>query len=272
MLGAILGDIIGSVYEYRAIKTKDIELFVPRSSFTDDTVLTVAVADWILGGDGLGGEKHGGEKHGGARLSELLAVWAKRYPGRGYGTMFSEWIETPEHQPYGSYGNGSAMRVSPVGFAFDTMDEVLEWAERSAVVTHNHVGAIVGAKATAAAVLLARHGKSKNEIRKFIESELGYDLSERLDDIRPRYQFTEICEQTVPPALIAFLESTDYEDAIRNAVSLGGDADTIACITGGIAEAFYGGVPAELAARARALLDPQILDVVDRFRAAYSLV
>lgn len=261
MLGAILGDIIGSVYEYRAIKTKDFQLFVPRSSFTDDTVLTIAVADWILGGEELGSE----------RLSELLAVWAKRYPGRGYGTMFSEWIHTPERQPYGSYGNGSAMRVSPVGFAFDTMDEVLEWAERSAIVTHNHIGAVLGAKASAAAVFLARRGKTKNEIRKFIESELGYDLSKRLDDIRPKYQFTEVCQQTVPPALIAFLESTDYEDAIRNAVSLGGDADTLACITGGIAEAFYGGVPAELAARGRALLDPAMLDVVDRFRATYSL-
>lgn len=256
MLGAILGDIIGSVHEYCGTKTKDFPLFVGGSDFTDDSVLTVAVADWILAeGD----------------LSPVLADYARRFPGRGYGSRFAEWIDAADRAPYGSYGNGSAMRVSPVGFAFDSMPEVLEWAERSAAPTHNHPGAVRGAQATAAAVFLARRGQDKREIRAFIETELGYDLSPRLDDIRPAYRFTEVCQQTVPQALIAFLESTDYEDAIRNAISLGGDADTLACITGGIAEAFYGGVPAALAARGRALLEPSLLAVTDRFRTRFAL-
>jgi ADP-ribosylglycohydrolase len=256
MLGAILGDVVGSVHEYSGTKTKRFPLFVSRSTFTDDSVLTVAVAEWILTREDLGG---------------LLSAYTKKFPGRGYGSMFSAWASAPERHPYGSYGNGSAMRVSPVGFAFETLDEVLDWAEQSAAVTHNHSEGVRGAQATAAAIFLARHGRDKAQIKQAIETQFGYDLSASLDEIRPTYQFTELCRQTVPPALVAFLESTDYEDAIRNAISLGGDADTLACITGGVAEAFYGGVPTHLAAHVRSLLDPRLLDVIDRFRARSSL-
>lgn len=256
MLGAVLGDIIGSVHEYSGTKTKAFPLFVPRSSYTDDSVLTVAVAEWILTA---------------ADLADLLASYTRRYPGRGYGGMFSSWAGAPSRQPYNSYGNGSAMRVSPVGFAGASLDAVLDQAERSAAVTHNHAEGIRGAQATAAAIFLARQGADKAAIRQSIESRFGYDLSRSLDEIRPSYVFTELCRQTVPPAIVAFLESTDYEDAIRNAISLGGDADTLACITGGIAEAFYGGVPDPLAAQAQALLDPPLWDVIQRFRQRYGL-
>ena len=254
MLGAILGDVIGSVHEYVATKTKRFPLFVDGSDFTDDSVLTVAVAEWLLdGGD----------------LADLLARYVRTFPGRGYGSMFSGWALSSDRRPYNSFGNGSAMRVSAVGFAFETLDEVLEWAKRSAEVTHDHPEGIRGAQATAVAIFLARHGRDKDAIRHAVESDFGYDLGRHLDDIRPTYVFTELCRQTVPPALVAFLESTDYEDAVRNAISLGGDADTLACITGGIAEAYYGGVPAPLAAVARAKLDPRLLEVVDRFRARF---
>jgi ADP-ribosylglycohydrolase len=256
MLGAILGDVVGSVHEYSGTKTKAFPLWVPHSTYTDDSVLTVAVADWILSGEDLG---------------ELLAAYTRRFPGRGYGGMFAQWAVARDRQPYNSYGNGSAMRVSPAGFAGVSLDDVLDLAERSAAVTHNHSEGIRGAQATAAAIFLARHGAEKAEIRQAIEARFAYDLSRSLDEIRPNYVFTELCRQTVPPALVAFLESTDYEDAIRNAISLGGDADTLACITGGIAEAYYGGVPAPLVAQGRALLDPRLLEVVDRFRERFSL-
>jgi ADP-ribosylglycohydrolase len=256
MLGAIVGDIVGSVHEYIGTKTTEFPLFVPGSDFTDDSVLTVAVADWILTG---------------RDLADVLSGYAQRFPGRGYGTMFSKWASADERRPYNSYGNGSAMRVSPVGFAFDTLDEVLAWAERSAAVTHDHVEGIRGAQATATAIFVARRERDKDAIKRAVESRFGYDLGARLDDIRPTYGFTELCRRTVPPALIAFLESTDYESAIRNAISLGGDADTLACICGGVAEAYYGGVPDDLVARARTLLDARLLDVVDRFRTRFSV-
>jgi ADP-ribosylglycohydrolase len=244
------------VHEYIGTKTTEFPLFVPGSDFTDDSVLTVAVADWILTG---------------RDLADVLSGYAQRFPGRGYGTMFSKWASADERRPYNSYGNGSAMRVSPVGFAFDTLDEVLAWAERSAAVTHDHVEGIRGAQAAATAIFVARRERDKDAIKRAVESRFGYDLGARLDDIRPTYGFTELCRRTVPPALIAFLESTDYESAIRNAISLGGDADTLACICGGVAEAYYGGVPDDLVARARTLLDARLLDVVDRFRTRFSV-
>lgn len=256
MLGAVLGDIIGSVHEYRGTKTKAFPLFEPQTTYTDDSVLTVAVADWVLSD---------------ADLGELLAAYTRRYPGRGYGGMFIGWASASPRQPYNSYGNGSAMRVSPVGFAGESLAAVLEQAERSAAVTHNHSEGIRGAQATAAAIFLARRGEDKATIRQAIESRFGYDLGRSLEQIRPTYVFTELCRQTVPPAIVAFLESTDYEDAIRNAISLGGDADTLACITGGIAEAFYGGVPEPLVSQARALLDPPLWDMIERFRERYGL-
>ena len=257
MLGAIVGDVIGSVYEGTATKTKDFPLFVPRSTFTDDSVLTVAVADWILSG---------------RDLVDLLHDYALTYPGRGYGGMFQEWAGQRLREPYNSFGNGAAMRVSPIGFAFDNLNDVLTWAERSAAVTHNHPEGIRGAQASAAAVFLARQGQTKDAIRDTLHSLFGYDLDLRLDEIRPRYQFDVTCQGTVPQALAAFFEPTDFEDAIRNAISLGGDADTLACITGGISEAFYGGIPQNLEARTRAMLDERLVAVVDRFRQKFGIV
>ena len=251
MLGAIVGDIIGSVHEFIGTKTKQFPLFVPESKFTDDTVLTVAVADWILSGQDL---------------VELLRDYTMAYPGRSYGLRYNRWAEGPSRDPYHSFGNGSAMRVSPVGFAFDTIKEVLDWAERSAAVTHNHPEGIRGAQATAAAIFHARRTRDKDEIRRKLEVQFGYELRQRLDDIRPSYRFNETCQETVPQALIAFFESTSYEDAIRNAISLGGDADTLACITGGVAEAYYGGVPEDLAKTGLAALDDKLAATVRRYR------
>ncbi len=228
MLGAVAGDIIGSVYEFNNTHRYDFELFTPRSTFTDDTVLTVAVADCIL---------HGKD------YARTIWEYGNRYPDRGYGGRFPNWLDSKDLKPYNSFGNGSAMRVSPVGFAFDTLEETLAEARRSAEVTHNHPEGIKGAQAVAAAIFLARRGESKGYIREYITDTFGYDLNRTLDEIRPNYTFDETCQGSVPEAIIAFLESNDYEDAIRKAVTLGGDSDTIACITGGIAQAHYGGVP-----------------------------
>ena len=213
MLGAIAGDIIGSVHEWAGTKTKDFPLFIPESTFTDDSVLTVAVAEWILTGKDL---------------VDLLHAYTHAFPERGYGGMFGGWATARLRQPYNSFGNGAAMRVSSIGFAFDSIEEVLTWTERSAAVTHNHAEGIRGAQATAAAVFYARQYRDKTKIRDFLESGFGYDLGIRLDEIRPTYGFNETCQGTVPQALTAFLESTSYEDTIRNAISLGGDADTLA--------------------------------------------
>ncbi len=255
MLGAILGDIIGSVHEWEKTKKKDFPLFVPRSTFTDDSVLTIAVAEWILTNQDL---------------VDLLHDYTDRYPDRGYGGMYGHWMVTRSREPYNSFGNGSAMRVSPVGFAFDTIEDVLLWSERSAAVTHNHPEGIRGAQATAAAIFWARHVRDKEEIRRLLAERFGYDLGFTLDQIRPTYRFNETCQQTVPQALVAFLESTGYEDAIRNAISLGGDADTLACITGGIAEAYYG-VPEDLSRQCLDRLDNGLAAVVQRFRTRYGL-
>lgn len=256
MLGAIVGDVVGSVHEWAGTKTKEFDLLVPESTFTDDSVLTVAVAAWILD----------------ARdLVELLHSYTRDFPGRGYGGMFHRWARSKVREPYGSFGNGSAMRVSPVGFAFDTLEEVLEWSERSAAVTHDHPEGIRGAQAIAAAIYCARRGHTREQIRFTLEDRFGYDLHKRLDHIRPTYAFDETCQGTVPQGIIAFLESASFEDAIRNAISLGGDADTLACITGGIAEAYYGGVPQELAGPVRRLLDQRLLSVVDRFQERFRL-
>jgi ADP-ribosylglycohydrolase len=255
MLGAIIGDIIGSVHEGIGTKTKNFPLFVPRSYFTDDTVLTVAVADWILTR---------------GNLTDILHSYYSAFPCRGYGGMFDEWASEQRRDPYNSFGNGSAMRVSSVGFAFKSIGKVLLWAEKSSTVTHNHPEGIRGAQATAAAIYYARQYRDKDQIRRLLESQFRYDLCTTLDKIRPTYCFDGTCQGTVPQALIAFLESTSYEDAIRNAVSLGGDADTLACITGGIAEAYYG-IPQDLAVKAKQLLDPKLIDVIHRFRKRFGL-
>ena len=254
MLGAIAGDIVGSVYEFDNIKSVDFPLFNERSFFTDDTVHTAALADCILnGGD----------------YAERLKQYYRLYPGAGYGGMFHRWASSEDMVAYNSFGNGSAMRVSPVGFAFDSLEEVLKQAEASAAVTHNHPEGIKGAQAAAAVIFLARTGSGKDDIRSCVERRFGYDLSRTLDQIRPGYRFNETCQETVPEAITAFLESRDFEDALRLAVSLGGDSDTLACITGGMAQAFYGGVPAEVREQVLARLDRRLRDITTSFMDRY---
>jgi ADP-ribosylglycohydrolase len=255
VIGAIAGDIIGSVHEGAGTKTKDFPLFDAACQFTDDTVLTVAVAARLL---------HGGD------YVDLFHDYFHAYPRAGYGGGFIRWAHSRHREPYGSWGNGSAMRVSPVGFAGRSLDEVLAEARRSAEVTHSHPEGIRGAQATAAAVFLARTGRGKAEIKAYVEREFGYGLGDRLDRIREGYRFDTSCQGSVPQSILAFLESESYEDAVRNAISLGGDADTMACIAGGIAEAFYGGVPGVVRARAMALLDDPLRVVVDEFAGRYA--
>jgi len=250
MIGAIAGDIIGSAYEWHNIKSKDFELFSPRSKFTDDTVLTVAVADCILNN---------------RDYAKTFKEYGRWYPHAGYGGNFNTWLHSDSLAPYNSFGNGSAMRVSPVGFAFGTLDRVLSEAKRSAEVTHDHPEGIKGAQATAAAIFFARTGKDKNEIRVYIEATFEYDLSPTLADIRPGYHFDVTCQGSVPQAIVAFLESANYEDAIRNAISIGGDSDTIACITGGIAQAYYKTIPENILAETTKRLDKELLIIVDQF-------
>lgn len=257
MLGAIVGDIIGSVHEFEAIKHIHFPLFSDLNFFTDDTVLTVAVADCLLTG---------------SAYVDKLHEYTNAYPGRGYGEGFMRWVRRGSREPYNSWGNGSAMRVSPVAYAFHSMEDVLHEAKASAEVTHNHPEGIRGAQAAAAATFLAIHDASKQDIRREIEQRFGYDLSRSVDEIRPTYKFNESCQETVPEALAAFLDSDNYEHAVRLAISLGGDADTLACITGGIAAPFYGGVPKEIAATALKLLEPQLGDVVIRFAERFGVV
>ncbi|KUG04088.1 putative hydrolase [hydrocarbon metagenome] len=254
MLGAIIGDIVGSVYEWSPVKTIEFDLFSPRSRFTDDTVLTVAVADAIL-----------------HQKDYARTIWAygRKYPHAGYGGSFANWLKSNDLQPYGSFGNGSAMRVSPVGFAFDTEDEVLTEALRTAQVTHNHPEGIKGAQATALAIWIARQGKSKAEIKEKLERRFAYDLSRTLDDIRPAYSFDVSCQGSVPESIIAFLESNNYEDAVRKAISLGGDSDTMACIAGGIAQAFYKEIPEPMVNQAWLLLDDDLKKIVEQFKQRY---
>ena len=251
MIGAIAGDIIGSVYEHDPIKTKDFPLFRRDCCFTDDTVLTIAVANAILG-DG----------------NYRQSVWdlGRGYPYAGYGASFINWLRSANPQPYDSWGNGSAMRVSPVGFAFDTINEVLEEATRSAKISHDHPEGVKGAQATALAVFLARTTRDRGQIRVEISDRFGYDLSRSVEGIRPTYTFDVSCQGSVPEAIISFLESDSYEDAIRNAISLGGDSDTLACITGGIAEAYYGSVPEEISDKVREHLTEDLWGIVERFQ------
>ncbi len=254
MLGAIAGDVIGSVFEHQRIKSKEFQLFSYVSTFSDDTVLTIAVAHAILSG---------------LDYATALKSFGRRYPNAGYGISFLEWLYSPESQPYNSWGNGAAMRVSPVGFAFESVDDVLREAGRSAEVTHNHPEGIKGAQATALAVFLARNEKSKEEIRGEISRRFHYKLEQTLEGIRPIYRFDVSCQGSVPQSIIAFLESKSFEDAIRNAISLGGDSDTMACIAGGIAEAHYGEVPAEIAEEVRVRLPEEFLHVIDQFNRKY---
>lgn len=250
MIGAIIGDIAGSRFEWANTKKTDFDFFTPWSRFTDDTVMTVAVAEWLTAA---------------GNLPSIMQKWGRKYPGAGYGGMFRKWLlETDDPKPYNSYGNGSAMRVSPVGFYARSLDEALRLAKETAEVSHNHPQGIKGAQAIAAAIYLARNNASKAEIREYIGTEFGYDLHMTCDDIRPLYRFDVTCQGSCPQAIVAFLDSCDYESAIRLAVSLGGDSDTIACMTGGIAAAFYG-VPEELTDQVRKYLPEEILSVIDGF-------
>lgn len=256
MLGAIVGDIIGSVYEFANCRSKDFPLFTAESEFTDDTILTVAVADVLL---------HSGH------YTQAFQTYYQRYPNPkgSYGTRFAEWAKSGNSEPYNSFGNGSAMRVSPIGFALTTLEDVLAEAKKSAEVSHNHPEGVKGAQATASCIFLARHNTARDDIKTYIETTFGYDLGRSIDNIRPTYTFNESCQKTVPEAIIAALESTNFEDAIRNAVSLGGDSDTLTCITGGIAEALYGDVPNKIAEQALSLLDEPLRQITEQFRAKF---
>lgn len=250
MIGAIAGDIIGSVYEAAPIKTRHFPLFHPNCRFTDDTVLTVAVARAILeDGD----------------YRRAIRDLGRRYPHAGYGGAFHRWLQEPDPRPYGSWGNGSAMRVSPIGFAFDSVEVVLQEAARSAAISHDHPEGIKGAQATALAVFIGRTTHDKETIRREITGRFGYDLARTVEDIRPSYRFDVSCQGTVPEALVAVLDSDSWEDAIRNAVSLGGDSDTLACIAGGIAEACYGPVGATVRERVRRILTEELWEITERF-------
>lgn len=257
MIGSIIGDIVGSVYEFTPnnIKTKQFEFFNPNGSYTDDSILTFATADWLL---------HGGE------VAHYYSKYGEKYPWPmgGYGGGFKLWlvrsIRQQDYRPYNSCGNGSAMRVGPVGWAFDTIEEILAKAKESAECTHNHPEGIKGAQATALAIMMARHGCDKNEIRSEIEKRFEYDLQFTCEQIRPTYTWGGTCQDSVPQAIVAFLDGEDYEDSIRNAISIGGDSDTIGCITGSIAEAYFG-VPADLRNSAMNYLPEEFQSIISEF-------
>jgi ADP-ribosyl-[dinitrogen reductase] hydrolase len=254
LIGAIAGDVIGSVFEFNNTKRLDFPLFSQESTFTDDTVLTIAVADCLL---------HTKD------YTSAFHTFGRKYVGRGYGQRFYTWLGSKDPQPYSSYGNGSAMRVSPVGLAFTTMEKTLEEARRSAEVTHNHPEGIKGAQAVAAAIFLARHGISKPEISTYISRQFFYDLNFTTDEIRPHYLFDETCQGSVPQAIVCFLESTDYESCIRLSISIGGDSDTIACIAGGIAAAFYREVPECIVSETRKRLPEEFTRIIDAFEKTF---
>ncbi len=261
IIGAVCGDVIGSVYEHYPIKTKDFDLFSEYSRFTDDTVMTLAVAKWLCE-DGTSKEV----------LIRNLKYFGNKYPNAGYGRSFYNWLNQESPEPYGSWANGSAMRVSPCAWVADSLEEARVLAEMSADVTHNHPDAITGALATCDAIYLARNGADKDEIREHVEMNYDYDLSLSLDEIRPVYEFDISCKGSVPESIICFLESDDFEDAVRNAVSLGGDADTQAAIAGSIASAYWD-VPDEICSEAVCLLDEFLFNVLidfeDRFMEPY---
>ena len=262
MYGAILGDIIGSPYEFdRGKKTKNFPLFSRKSEFTDDSVMTVAVAEALA----TSMDEHAihDETSVKRRLVASMKAWGAKYPYAGYGGRFFHWLFSSDTKPYGSYGNGSAMRVAAAGWMMDSLEETRELAAWTAEVTHNHPEGIKGAEATAAAIYLARTGSTKAEIKDYVVREFGYDLSRTCDEIRPGYYHVESCQETVPEAITAFMEGEDFEDVIRTAVSLGGDCDTLTCIAGSIAEAFYG-VPEELKAECLNRIPEDMAAVVKR--------
>ena len=260
MFGAILGDIIGSPYEFdRGNKSKDFPLFSSDSAFTDDSVMTLAVADAFMS---IAPNAEDSDIR--RQLVQSMQYFGQAFPYAGYGGMFGCWLRSTNPQPYGSYGNGSAMRVSSVGWLFDDLETVRHMARLSAEVTHNHPEGIKGAEATASAIFLARTGGTKAEIKAYVEENFHYNLSRTCDEIRPGYHHVESCQETVPEAITAFLEGESFEDVIRTAVSLGGDCDTLTCIAGSIAEGFYG-VPEELKQQCRNRLPEDLREALQRF-------
>lgn len=256
MIGAIIGDIVGSVYEFDNLKSKEFDLYNPSAFFTDDTVCTVAVADWLLASEERGFTSS-------ERFAYMLQEWCRRYPDLSYGSRFSKWIKHPI--PYDSFGNGAAMRISPVGLYFSDEEDVFFYSDMATRVSHNHPDGIYGARAVSLAVYLAKTGASKVEIKKQIQSKFGYDLSQSCDVIRKTNKLNETCQVTVPQALICFLESVDFIDAIRLAISIGGDSDTIAAIAGSVAEAFYKKIPKSLIEYALEKLTVDLRDVIFSF-------
>lgn len=255
IIGSVIGDIIGSVYEWNNTNTTDFNIFNVKCDYTDDTVLTIAVADCILNKKDF---------------SKTIWEYGRKYPNRGYGEKFNMWLRNENRLPYNSYGNGSGMRVSPVGFAYDTINDVLKYAKKSAEISHNHEEGIKGAQAIASAVYLAKIGNSKNEIKKFILKKFKYNLNFSLDEIRNTYEFDESCQGSVPQAIVAFLESKDFENAIRLAISIGGDSDTIACMTGGIAAAFYKEIPDKLIEFAYNKIPDEFKNIIYSFEKKYN--
>jgi len=254
IIGAIAGDVIGSAYEFNPTRDYSFELFTPKSTFTDDTVLTMANALWLIED----------EQHTHKKLVQIMLDLCHRYPNRGYGGRFARWIDDKNPQPYDSFGNGSAMRVSPVGYYARTLDEAMELAKISAEVTHNHPEGIKGAQATAAAIFMARHGHTKQEIRDYVAQTFDYDMSRTLDDIRPTFTFDETCQHTVPEAITCFIEGKDFEDVVRLSVALAGDADTIAAIAGSISSAIDD-VPNQITQPVIALLSEEFCTTLLRF-------
>lgn len=259
MVGAIVGDIIGSYYEYRPYKGEDFPLFPEKSRFTDDTVMTLAVGLGIM-------QAYQNEEESREEIITNMQDMGRRYFKAGYGMRFVQWLQRRSRTPYNSFGNGSAMRVSSIGWAYQTLEEVEKYAKISAEVTHNHPEGIKGAQATAAAIFMARQGKNKEEIKDFIQKQYGYDLSRTIAEIRPTYRFNETCQGSVPEAIICFLESNSFEDAVRKAVSLGGDSDTQAAIAGSIAEAYYLGVPEDILKIALTKLDTTLLTILQSWQ------
>ena len=256
MLGAIAGDIIGSAWERTGEKRLDFPLFTPASRFTDDTVMTVAIAHALLEG---------------RDYAEAMRDFGRRFPYAGYRLRFARWLADPALGPYGSFGNGAAMRVSPVAYAARSVEQVLAEAARSAAPTHDTVEGTCGAQATALAIYLARTGESQETIRREVSGDFGYDLSRRVDEIRPHYRASKRADRSVPESIISFLDAGSFEAAVRNAVSLGGDAGTMACIAGGIAEAYFGGVPQPIAQEVAKRLPAEFLGVAERFAGRYGI-
>jgi len=250
IIGAIAGDIIGSVFEWDNIKTVKFDLFCQSSTFTDDSVLTLATMSALINNTGY---------------SQTYYSFGNKFHNKGYGHNFRSWLISDNPKPYNSWGNGSAMRVSPIGWYFNNIEETLLEAKKSAEVTHNHPEGIKGAQAVAVAIFLARTGKSKTEIKSYITDKFGYNLNRTIDEIRQNYEFDVSCQGSVPEAIIAFLESTDFKSAIRLAVSLGGDSDTIACITGGIAEAFYRDIPEKIIDNVLNILPEETIKIIEEF-------